>query len=326
MSASKPIGWLARVLRLIAVFTLFFSFAGHARADCPVNGGMPLFNYGSVVVSESLAIGEVIPGTVRTYQLVGKCTSNSTFNRPVVTCPLSGAEVSGMTGVYPTNVAGVGTRMRDGSGKPLIGTGACSTDSSLGTVGATGDFNVAGSFELVKTGPISGGSFSGVRYDAGVLNTGIALNNGVKSMTIPNGTPVRTVTCSVSSATANQTVTLPTIGTSTLGAAGAVAGKTSFKLDLICQPGVKVAVTFSSTSGNTGVPSVLASTGSAQGVGVQLLDSAQAPLALDSALPLTAGTTGNTSFTFFAQYYRLGAAAVSPGDFHATAIFTMSYQ
>ncbi|WP_250515356.1 fimbrial protein [Caballeronia sp. INDeC2] len=32
------------------------------------------------------------------------------------------------------------------------------------------------------------------------------------------------------------------------------------------------------------------------------------------------------SLTFFAQYYRLGVAVVSPGDVHAIVIFTMNYQ
>ncbi|MBN3753242.1 type 1 fimbrial protein [Paraburkholderia sp. Tr-20389] len=95
---------------------------------------------------------------------------------------------------------------------------------------------------------------------------------------------------------------------------------------MTCQTGVGVSVTFSSTSGASGVPSVLANVGTAQGIRVQLLDSTQSPLVLDSPLLLTASTTGNMSFPFYVQYYRVGAPAVVAGTVRATAVFTMSYQ
>ncbi|MFM0508894.1 fimbrial protein [Paraburkholderia sp. RL17-373-BIF-A] len=230
-----------------------------------------------------------------------------------------------MTGVYPTNVAGVGMRMRDANGKPMVGTGACSTDSQLGTTGSDGSFNVSGTFELVKTGPVTGGSITGASYNTGVLNTGYTLNNGADTMTVSN-TPVRGVTCSVTAASANQTIPLATINPAMFPTAGSVAAKTPFSLGLNCQSGVKVSVTFSSTSGNSGVASVLANAGSATGIGVQLLDASQSPITLDVALPLTSSTTGNMSFQFFLQYYRLGVAPVVAGAARATAIFTMSYQ
>lgn len=317
-----------RMLRNIATLALLFATPTIARADCPTTGLPATFSYGSIAVSDTLAIGSVIPGTARSFALSGKCAASSTFNTPVVACPGSGTPVSGMPGVYPTNVAGIGMRLLDSNGNPLIGTGTCSATSSLGTVGPDGTFNVTGTFQLVKTGPVGSGSITGATYNTGVLNTNVPLNGGGSAswISVASNTPVRTVTCSVTAATANQTVYLATISPSMLSAAGASAARTPFSLALTCQSGVKVSVTFSSSSGNSGVASVLGNAGTAQGVGVQLLDSTQTPVTLDAPLTLTSSTTGNMSFPFYAQYYRLGAASVVSGSVKATAVFTMSYQ
>ncbi|REE23258.1 type 1 fimbria pilin [Paraburkholderia sp. BL27I4N3] len=316
--------WLMRALVLLA---LAAGWSVHAYAECPTSSGLPAtFTYGSIAVSDSAAVGDVIPGTVQGFTFIGKCSASSLFDQPIVACPASGTAVPGMTGVYPTNVAGVGMRMRDANGKPMVGTGSCSTDSQIGTTGADGSFNVSGTFELVKTGPVTGGSITGASYNSGILRTGTTLNNDAATLSVANNTPVRGVTCSVTSASANQTIPLATTSPAAFPTGGSVDAKTPFSLGLNCQSGVKVAVTFSSTSGSSGVASVLANAGSATGIGVQLLDASQSPLALDAALSLTSSTTGNMSFQFFSQYYRLGGAPVVAGTVRATAIFTMSYQ
>lgn len=217
--------------------------------------------------------------------------------------------------------------MRNSSGIGLIGTGGCAATSSLGNTGADGSFNVSGTFELVKTGPITAGTIGNASsYKSGILGTGVVLNNGNAYLYVASGTAVKPVTCSVTSATANQTISMATISPALLPSAASVKAKTPFSIGLNCESGVKVAVTFSTASGNSGIDSVLASTGSATGVGVQLLDTTGTPVKLDTPLQLSAGTTGNASFQFFGQYYRLGAADVTPGTVRAASIFTMSYQ
>src|SRR6201747_1385034 len=83
-----------------------------ARADCPTPALPYSFDYGSVAVPNSLAVGAIIPGTERPFRLRGSCASATTFNKEVVACP-NAAAVSGMTDVYPTGLAGVGMRMRN---------------------------------------------------------------------------------------------------------------------------------------------------------------------------------------------------------------------
>lgn len=316
------------LLRALVLIVFAIGWTANARADCPTAALPMTFTYGTIGVSNSLAIGDVIPGTVKSFTLAGKCVATTLASKPVVACPQTQSAVAGMTGVYTTGLPGVGMRMRDVNGKPLVGTGACSTDSSLGNTGTDGSFNLSGTFELVKTGAITAGaiSSSSAYYATGVLNTSVTLNDGNYKMSVASGTAVRPVTCSVTSETANQTVALSPVSTSALNSAGAVAGSTPFSIGLNCDAGVKVAVTYSSTSGNSGVASVLASTGTATDVGVQLLDSAMKPIVLDNPLQISSGTTGNASFQFHARYYRLGAASVKSGTVNSTAIFTMSYQ
>ncbi len=215
--------------------------------------------------------------------------------------------------------------MRDGSGTPLNASGTCSNDASLGNTGADGSFNVSGTVELVKTAVTTTGTITSGGWVTGILNTGAQLNNGYNTMSVV-GTSIRSVSCSVTAETANQWIRMLPVKTSALTGAGATTGLTPFSLGLSCQSGVKVAVTFSSVTGSSGIPSVVASNGTATGVGVQLLDASKTPISLDTALQLTSGTTGDMSFQFYGEYYQLGAAQVTPGTVNASAIFTMSYQ
>ena len=90
-----------------------------ARAECPTAALPYSFDYGSVAVPNSLGVGAVIPGTERSFRLKGTCASATTFNKDVVACPKTAA-VSGMADVYPTGLAGVGMRMRNQNGVPMV--------------------------------------------------------------------------------------------------------------------------------------------------------------------------------------------------------------
>lgn len=321
--------WSLRVFLLVACMLGWMPSAFAGGVCSPVTGVPKAFTYGTIAVSNTLAVGAVIPGTVQSFTITGNCPA-SVANIPIVACPSSQNPVTGTADVYSTGLTGVGMRIRNSSGIALVGSGQCGTTSSLGATAADGSFNVSGTVELVKTGPIAAGTITPTtttaNYNVGVLNTGYVLTSNALVLYIAGGTAVRPVTCSVTSATANQSIPLATVSPSSLPQAGAAFAKTPFSIGLVCESGVKVAVTFSSTSGSSGIGSVLASTGTATGVGVQLLDASLAPIALDSTLQLSAGTIGNDSYRFFGQYYRLGAAEVTPGTVRAAAIFTMSYQ
>lgn len=123
----------------------------------------------------------------------------------------------------------------------------------------------------------------------------------------------------------NSTVSMRTVNSSALAITGAVAQKTPFSIALLCQSGVKVNVTFSSAGGSSGVSSVVASTGTATGVGIQLLHATDTPITLDQARTVVNSTSGNAAIPFSAQYYRLGSGAVAR-TVRAQATYTLSYQ
>lgn len=303
--------------------------SANAKADCPTTGLPARFVF-TIAASSALAIGEVIPGATRSFRLSGRCTESRTFGIDVVACPGSTPPIPGTVGIYPTGMEGVGMRLRNSSGTSLTGTGSCSSPgSTLGTVGQDGTFDISGTFELVKTGPISGGTLTNsTAYRVGILGTGVLLNNGAGTAggISAENTIVRSVACSISTGSATQTVTLPRISAQALTAAGSVAGRTPFQIDLNCQAGVNVKVLFEPSPAAAGTGSVLASTGTADGVGVQLLSASATPIQLNTPTQLTTSTTGNMSFRFLAEYRRLSAAAVTAGTISARTVFTMQYQ
>ena len=159
-------------------------------------------------------------------------------------------------------------------------------------------------------------------YSLGVLNTGVGLPG---TISVSSGTQLRTVTCSTSTESANQTVILPTVTVRSLASAGNTAGLTSFHLDLSCAAGVSVSMTLESVAGDSGVNSVLGSTGTSSGVGIQILDATYTAVTLHDTHKLIDSTTGNATIQFFAQYYRL-SSGLNPGSVNSAAIVTMSYQ
>lgn len=312
---------------MIIAISLLFALGQpiSARADCPTTMGFPtVVDYGSVGVPNTLAIGDVIPGTVRSLRIVGKCASSNTFNKDVVVCP-NVTLVAGMTDVYRTGLDGVGMRMRDQNGVPLKGTGSCGATSSLGKVGSTGNFDVSATLELVKTGTIATGPIGSAVYYGGILDTGIPLNGNVGNISVLSTVPFRPVTCSVAAGSTNQTVVLPTVTMHSLATAGQTAGVTPFQIKMSCAAGVRVNTTLESASGDSGMNSVLGSTGVSSGVGIQVLDATHTAIVLNEIHKLVASTTGDMTINFFAQYYRL-ASALKPGPVNAAAIYTMSYQ
>jgi type 1 fimbria pilin len=306
---------------VLVVLAVTMGWSASAHAACSTTVSPPAaFNYGSMAVSNALAVGEVIPGTARQFRLAGTCSG--LYNLDIVACPPGGTQaVSGMTGVYQTGLGGVGMRIRTQGGVPLVGTGVCATTSSLGKTSATGAYDVSGSFELVKTGAVTTGAMTAASYSLGVLNTGV----GTGSISVSSGTQLRTVTCSISTDSANQTVILPTVTVRSLASAGKTAGVTPFQLALSCAPGVRVNMTLMSVASDSGVNSVLGSTGTSSGVGIQILDSTYRALTLNEIHKLIDSTTGDATIHFFAQYYRL-SSVLKPGPVSAAAIVTMSYE
>lgn len=166
---------------------------------------------------------------------------------------------------------------------------------------------------------------------------GVAASNYTFMQFVSGGVTLNAQTCNISSG--NLTVTLPTVTVAQLGAVGATAGTTPIPpitFNQCQQTGLNVSVLISVPSSSIyGTPSqgVILSSGSAAGVGVQVLQPDGAtPLALNSPFPTGISTTADTkknkhnySVNLFARYYHT-SNPVSAGSVYATATYNLSYQ
>jgi major type 1 subunit fimbrin (pilin) len=135
--------------------------------------------------------------------------------------------------------------------------------------------------------------------------------------------------CKVYTASANQTVNMGTVATSSFGAAGATAGAARFSISMMdCPASAKTAsIRFDGPvhSGNSSVLS-LSSGQTAKNLGVVLyqIDSTT-PIPIGSPTPSVQLTTSGTyTFDFIAKYFAL-STPVGAGTANANATFTVAY-
>lgn len=185
-----------------------------------------------------------------------------------------------------------------------------------------------------------------------LLATGMALALGAMALapqaanaaadgTITVNGKVLASTCNVggSGTPANTTVTLDPVQRSALTTAGTgayTASRKQFSINLSNCPttpsGVQVGLQF--FGGNdSSAPGLLANTGTATGVGVQLLDGAQSAVTIASAQPtdgsnVTDQTTlsgASQALTYYAQYYVTNASPAA-GTVTSQTSFVINYQ
>lgn len=172
-----------------------------------------------------------------------------------------------------------------------------------------------------------------VVQNGALTSCGTAASNYAFMQFVSGGVTFRAPTCSVTSG--NLTTTLPTVSVGTLGPIGGTAGAVPVPPITFgaCQTsGLNVSLTINAPSTNiSGDPSLgvlLATGGTATGVGIQVLQSDDStPVTLNS--PFATGITTNTTQTFsvqlFARYYHI-SNPVTPGSVQATATYSLSYQ
>lgn len=143
-------------------------------------------------------------------------------------------------------------------------------------------------------------------------------------------------TCTISTPGGKDfSVTLPAVSKATLAAAGAVAGRTPFAINLTrCSAG-KVATYFepgSTVDFNSGRLSNQVADKGAGNVQLQLLGSnnqflpikaAGADRAQDNSQWVTVGTDGSANMNYYAEYYATGVA--TPGEITSSVKYTIIY-
>lgn len=139
-----------------------------------------------------------------------------------------------------------------------------------------------------------------------------------------------TINVGTASGTASNTVTLPTVSTSALTAAGQTAGSTLFNVYLTgCTGGspavTKVATNFEVGNGVNAAGRIIA-TGGATNVDLQLTDSTGNVINIGSPSPSTPVTlaTGNATLPYYVRYYATGATGA--GAVAGSVQYSIVYQ
>lgn len=145
----------------------------------------------------------------------------------------------------------------------------------------------------------------------------------IPTMTLVNNS----LTCHVN----DLDVTLPTLSTQVFRQPDDRAGTTPFEIEINCdnETAVEVSVTMIDAMDNTNKTSVLTNNGSAQGIGVAILDERRGFTALSEPWPLTIDASSaavSYKLPLQAAYQRLGTARVSQGTVNAKSTVTVSYR
>lgn len=295
---------------------------------------------GPYSVPRDAAVGSQVAHAVATATATGIACAL------VETASVNGTEVSAGSGVYQTSVSGIGVSFYVVNGPTQTLITSTNGGYTSGTIAAPGNGPLPGiQANLLVTGQVvSGFSLTGLpsvtvtftptgscSWSTGIMNT-LPTSAG-NSAVVP-------ITCTVT--TPSVSVNLPVISLTALSAVGKTGGDTRFPIGLSCASGANVYITLSdvTTPANTSSLLTLASSSTAQGIKLRILNST-GPVSFgpDSA---EAGTThqwflGASSsingVPLTVQYYRddtdpsgTSSATLSAGSVQAQATFTMSYQ
>ncbi|GAB5094998.1 fimbrial protein [Caballeronia sp. HLA56] len=294
--------------------------------------------FGNVDVPVNSPVGAKIATKTASYDSLaghqgidcGGVSTTSTWN-------MSGA---GASGVYPTNIPGIGIRVYMWASSSYYTTPTSPTllalsysysyNACAGCNYGTGYLQVQ--VDLVVTGPISNFGVNALSYNVAPW---VVFSGGGSSINAANLTVSASLNipaCSVT--TSSIGVTLPMISFGN-AASGAARGATSIDLKLNCAPGAKVAITLTDASNTANRSNVLSlQTGStASGVGVQILyggtvvsyGSDTSSWGNNNQFFIGTSTGGSMDVPLSVQYVRTAGALV-PGTVKALATFTMSYQ
>jgi type 1 fimbria pilin len=236
--------------------------------------------------------------------------------------------IKGYTDVYQSNVPGIGFRVRNQGTYSLwdsIPKSINYTVSGVGHWAYTENKYIFFKMELIYLGGDTSGKLS-FSSPLASLTTG-TITAG--QLYVDGSTTITKVACSLSSTSIN--VPLGDVLISTFTGVGISTGDQTFNVGLTCDKEAKINVSLAGTQNtDTTETSVLAltsagQTGTATGVGVQLLYGGT-PLKINNNLALKTSTAGGKeTLPFTARYYQT-KATVGIGQANSSATLNITYQ
>ncbi|WP_240702177.1 fimbrial protein [Trinickia terrae] len=281
----------------------------------------------SVSIDPDLAIGSVIaeadsPPAVATYIAdcgIGGKMSWSYFN----------ATASSISGVYNTNVPGVGFKMLYVSSSGTLTSPPFDSNSNA-TVANPESFPQIGAgrrarIQLIKTGDIS----SNVLVTLGTVVRSITDGDGATVVTVTgSGTTIKVLPrCTVNASTLN--IDFGTFGPREVSTTSGPTQPVNFSLT--CSgptPPASITATLSATPDTTNPNLIANSTTGAQYLGIQLKETSSGTVLIpnntSSSIVHSPGGTMQDAFALQATVLRTGAATPTVGKIDATATVTLS--
>ncbi|WP_241613803.1 fimbrial protein [Rosenbergiella epipactidis] len=334
---------ISSLIKKILFFILLFPTISYAYT-C-TSGATTTVTPSNITVQRDLAVGSVIGSVTSSTVSAFNCTNSS----PTLTYQQFGAKGYGtylttLSGqrIYSTNIAGIGygitvTTVNNCSGAsyPVDGSNnvdgnqnnriACSVNGLFGNQPIQGQIKVT----YYKTAATTGsGTVNGMTVASFILRNNQSTWQNPETLVNASSFNVTTLACSVT----NTAITVPmgTVEKRSFSGVGTWPGDTntkSFNIPLSCNLGTKVNLQIdgSAQNANNGVLNLNSGTGSASGVGIQLLYNDQ-PLVLGTSFLVgTTTTSGTYNINLKSRYYQT-SNTITTGSANSSATFTLTYR
>lgn len=330
----RPVS-LQAVILLVGCFLAQPLWASCSFSD-GTSAGQLLFTLPPITVPQDTTVGTVLySGQASAGTVKIDCNANGAVYQGY-TSGISDSDYQStnpLEGVYATNIPGVGLRatwVNDGTASFSGGSYISPWHIGSSTVSKKdGTYYPAfkALFQLVVTGPISSGTLDTSRLIADWQYDNLVVAKLRFTSTTVN---VKANTCNL--VEKNILVPLKTISTeSFVGDISEVVSDDNFRIQLTdCSEGMLVDLKFTS-AGSSGVSygnilNIDSGDNAAQGVGIQIRDMNDQPLAFDQLYVVNGKTNAGDSadIPLKARYVRTGT--VKAGEVHAVATFEVSYR
>ncbi|UHM93640.1 fimbrial protein [Rahnella victoriana] len=321
------------MLRRFSFFFIIFvgcTWSGFSVANCMFTGSgqTATVNFDNIPVSNALPIGAIISTAIpspnaQPVTVIDDCTTN------LLMTYMGGTPVSGMNGVYKTNLNGVGISICNSS---FNGSDFSSCETFYQNPAESYQLLGRGNFTpgtaviaLIKTGDITAGALESGPLGAVYLE-GDEANYDIKFML--GSSSVTSTGCKITTPTLN--VNLGDFLTTDFTGVGYKTKQVSLPISLQCNAGTKVnavlAAESDSDSQNTGVIKLSSDADSASGIGIQLIDGKGQVLKLNENIYVgMAASEGDFEFNWTASYIQT-QSVVTPGNANASATITLTYE
>ncbi|WP_257624544.1 fimbrial protein [Variovorax boronicumulans] len=276
---------------------------------------------GNVIIRDDVPLNGVIATRRFTVQpiLGWFCRTAGTLNAVV----LQGTPLPSDSTIYATAVPGVGIRVSEVQG---------SYPFQVATTGPR--FYVVSdriTVALIKTAAVTGtGSLTAGIY---TQMSGDGDNVSLLTTTLSaKGTTLVAESCAVDLGSRNIPVQFGKVSQTEFRGLGTSAAERSFNIQLNCRirPGGLNTVMLrmdaqTDTPATPGVLSLTAGTGTARGVGIQILDGSKVPVKFGETADVGPAKNGSYVLPYTARYYQT-ATTVTAGQANGTATFTLDYR